>query len=61
MLDLTVTYKIKIPWSRVQPHSQGFSLRRKRKEEEEEEEVFVEDLVGEWHGGCTGLKYLAVN
>ena len=43
MLDLTVTYKIKIPWSRVQPHSQGFSLRRKRKEEEE---VVVEDLVG---------------
>ena len=56
MTCLDCSYKIKTPWSRVQPHSQGSSLRRKRKKEEgeEEEEVVIEDLVGGMAPGLGG-------
>ena len=47
------SYKITTPWSRVQPHSQGSSLRRKE-EEKEEEEVVIEDLVGGMAPGLGG-------
>ena len=43
------SYKTTTPWSRVQPHSQGSSLRRK-----EEEEVVIEDLVGGMAPGLRG-------